>query len=712
MAEPAVRRMAVCFTVTAFVSSTLVFVVQPLAARLFLPVLGGSPAVWNTSMVFFQATLLLGYLVAHGARQLPARLRALPIIGLLLVGTVVLPVALPAGWVPPDEGQAWWLLGALLLVVGPAFLAITTLSPTLQAWFASTSHPRATEPYFLYAAGNVGSIAALLAYPVLLEPFLGLRLQGRVWAAAYCVLTVMVVLCLVLARRHAVESPTPQADAAADAPRPAWGDRGWWVLLSALPSALLLAVTQYLTTDLASAPLLWVVPLVAYLATFVVAFGRVTDTVPQWVLTWSIVGITVLGVIGLSRPRLVVVGVAATVGSFVGIALWFHLHLAARRPSAAHVTGYFAWVSLGGLVGGAGVALVAPLVFDRLAEFPLLLVAALAVVGCVERSGVRRSQVAPMFLLGVLAATVGIVTVGFAGGWGASFVVVAAGVLVVWWLGRRSVAVVAPLLLVVVAVPWVVDDEGVITRDRSFFGAFKVVAKDGEHRFSHGSTIHGAQQWEPVSLEPLTYYARDTGVGRLLTAATSTDAARSIGVVGLGVGTLVAYGRPQDRFHFFEIDPDVERIARDSSLFTFLAESAAPVEITIGDGRRQLDRSSDRFDVLVLDAFSSDAIPTHLLTREAFEMYVQRVLPGGVLAVHVSNRHLDLVPVVSSVATALGWDAHQLFVAGANWTALTDPSVPPDAAITSELRGWRALAPRTDRLWTDDRVDLVRSLKW
>ena len=705
---PGDRTTTVLFAVTAFWASGLLFAVQPMVARLLLPRLGGSAAVWNTAMVFFQATLLVGYLVAHvGLRHLPMGVHRFAHLGLLAAAAAVLPLAVPSSWSPPDGDPVAWTFLVLAVVVGLPFLALATMSPTLQRWLAATDHPSGADPYFLYGAGNAGSFLALLAYPLVLEPAAGVVAQTRWWATAYGALVVLTAACALTAhlRRRPAEATTVAHS------RPTGRQALCWTLVAAVPSALLLGVTRHLATDVASIPLLWVVPLAIYLLTFVVAFSPRRPRLGPGAATAATV-LAVPALLGWAGPVLgaslghVVVGVVA-LAAFAAVSLAAHRRLWDERPPAEDLTTFYVWVSVGGVVGGAAAALVAPVLFDSVVEFPLALAAGIAVLPAATAEPVRRAVLARMAvgvagaLLLVTGNAVGVV--GIAVWSGAVF--------------RRSPKAGAVVLAAVVALVTTVGTPGLLRRDRTFYGVSQVHEENGARVLQSGTTVHGVQRTDPARAgDPLAYYTRSGPIGEVFERVQSRRDAVDVGVVGLGAGSLAAYARPGDRMTFYEIDPAVVAIAEDPSLFTYLDVAAGTVDVEVGDGRLLLDRAEGRsHDILVLDAFSSDAIPLHLLTREAFAVYREHLADGGVLAIHVSSRFFELAPQVAALAADAGLGALER-----EDDAVTDPLGQPshwvvataDDALLAELRaaGWTAPEPAAE-VWTDDRADLLATLR-
>jgi SAM-dependent methyltransferase len=697
------RAVMALFVAATFLGAGLLFAVEPMVAKMLLPRLGGSPAVWNTAMVFFQAVLLAGYAFAHlSTIRLGLRRHPWAQAALVAAGLVLLPIAVPGEWRPPEGvAPAAWTLLVLLVVVGGPFFVLATASPTLQRWFSATDHPAAGDPYFLYAAGNAGSLLALLGYPLLMEPRYDLAAQARLWAGAYVVFAALSGACAVVVLR-ATRGSGPRGEARTTAPAPpepldsepvTGRTRLRWALLAAAPSALLLGVTRHLSTDIAAVPLLWVVPLALYLLTFVVAFARRTAS-----LTAAAARAGRLLVVPLSLSFLVPVSplwlaVALHLGAFFALALAAHGLLAAERPAPARLTEFYLWLSAGGVLGGVAAALVAPVAFDFVLEYPLALVAALALLPVGARpSGLRRSpvEVATTVGVAVFAAAVVAGAVLHAVQTGGAPVAMVVGVIALvgaYFAARRP----RPLPVVIAAVlafAVLVNLGSTLRAERTFFGVYRVVDDgDGRHSLVSGTTVHGRQDAGRPDV-PLTYYHPTGPIGQWFRAWAGDDASHRVAVVGLGTGALAAYGRPGDELTFYEIDPAVVDIATDPDLFTYVGDSAADVEMVLGDGRLSLAATDDRYDLVVLDAFSSDAIPVHLMTQEALAIYRERLAPGGVIAFHVSNRYLDLAPVLARLA-------HDADLVG---LVQRDAATAEERAAGKLASMWVLLAPGTDDL--------------
>jgi spermidine synthase len=735
--------MLMLFAVTLFVSSALLFLLQPMFAKMVLPMLGGSPAVWNTCVVFFQAALLAGYAYVHiVTARLSLRAQVILQGALLVVAAVVFPIGLHAGWTPPtDHNPIPWLIEVLVLSVGLPFFVVSTTAPLLQKWFSATGHSLAGDPYFLYSASNAGSILALLSYPVFVEPTLRLRDQSASWAIGYAVLAVLTTSCAVVAWRATQHAKVPQrtgAGAVPDgsnvagrdgfrreleaAPTLPWSRRLKWLALAAAPSSLMLGVTTYLSTDIAAVPLLWIVPLVLYLVSFIAAFGttsaRLIDAARR-ALPLIVLPLVLVLFAQSTQPALLIISLHLA-GFFV-VALVCHFELATSRPSTVYLTEFYLWIAVGGFAGGLFNTLLAPVIFNSVAEYP----AALA-VACMLSSRRFQSELAPsgwrsgvirVALVGTCAASIAILAPRFAltsQGLLASLGVPA---LLSFSLSRRPVYFGAAVGAIAGAAGLYTAGYGtVIHRERTFFGVYRVIL-DPEGRYRslyHGTTLHGRQSLDPSrSMEPLTYYHRTGPIGQLLTAFADRHPTGRVGAVGLGTGSLAPYATAGQHWTFYEIDPAVVRISEDPRYFTYLPNAPAGTCIVLGDARLSLTAAAPHaYDLLILDAFSSDAIPVHLLTREALGVYRNALAPNGVIAFHISNRHLDLQPVLANLAQdehmaalirsdAVTEESHR----GGNTSSVWLVMAQAREDLSTLLADSRWVPPRREAasaLWTDD----------
>ena len=653
---------------TLFVSALLLFSIQPMFAKMVLPKLGGAPAVWSVAMVFFQTVLLAGYAYAHLLNRLLPPGRAV-MFHLLLVGVtaMMLPIAIAPGWgAPPLDGTALWLFGLFAASIGLPFFTLSASAPLLQSWFAVSGHRQAGNPYVLYAASNLGSFAALFAYPVVIEPFLTLKTQTAAWSIGFALLAVLLSVVGLFATRAA---PAAAQAEVADDVRTSAGERMRWIALAAIPSGLVIAVTAYMTTDIAAAPFLWVVPLAIFLLTFVAVFSERPWIAHASVVRFAPFAVAPLAVSLIGGEKVFwLTTIALNLVAFALLTLMCHGELYARRPNPRRLTEFYLCTSFGGVIGGAFAGLLAPLIFNGNYEYPILIALALLCMPGFFAGGLRKAltDATPWLLLSAVLAVI----------WYATLLqppatlelpfqvllaLLAAAMLFQRQRPMRFFGLV--VLSFTVTALWRPGLAPIETA-RSFFGVHKVAeVGDGKARvLYHGTTIHGAQRLRnddgtPVSgpLLPQTYYYPGGPYSEAIGAARAVRGNLDhVAVVGLGTGTLACHRKGGELWTFFEIDPEVIRIARDPRRFEFLSRCAPDAPIVAGDARLTLEASHDRYDLIVLDAFSSNSIPVHLLTRDALAGYLSRLSPHGVIIAHISNRYLDLAPVVANVAHSHG----------------------------------------------------------
>ncbi len=688
---------------TAFASVTLLgafllFLVQPLLARAVLPWFGGVQAVWATCLVFYQTLLLVGYLYAHLGRRLGVRRQAVLHAVLLVLSLVLLPITVSSTWKPSGtESPVWWLLGLLTATVGGPYLLLASTAPLLHDWFGGLRTDR--SPYPLYAVSNAGSVLALLAYPFVVAPLLGVHAQSVVWSVAYgCFVAVCGGLSLFVAREggRVDGEPADGSDGRDEGGRPAVplpaGDVAFWVTLAACGSGLLLAITNHMTLDVAAVPLLWVVPLALYLVTYILGFaGLYRRGLWGGLLVLALGAMAVLWNWGLALPTAVQLIVSAAV--LFAACMVCHGELARSAPPPERLTAFYLAVAVGGAVGGALVALVAPHVFPDFWELPILLL--LSYVLLIVAMGRDRRTV--------------------------------------WGRGTRMVARVAFSAVFLFAaagfvVPTVARARGTVATDRNFYGVLRVQdhpagVLSAERVLRVGRIFHGGQFLDPARRDqPTAYFTKGSGVAMAIANHPRRMSGKPlrIGVIGLGVGTIATLAQPGDSIRFYEINPAVVRMAR--RYFTFLHDTPAAVSVVLGDGRLSLERDMRTpgrrhdFDVLVIDAFSSDAIPVHLLTRQAADLYWEALAPGGVIVFQVTNRHVDLAPVVRGLALHLGCRAVEITThppAGSGGTLSSWILVTKDRRLlervgpagTSIGAGARVVA------WTDDYSNLFGVLR-
>ena len=730
------RLVLVVYTAAIFVSALLLFSVQPLFTKMVLPRLGGSPAVWSVAMVFFQSLLLAGYAYAHFLMEI--RNRAIPVavhLVLLVVAVLTLPLSIANSWGdPPTSGYAFWLLGLFVVSIGLPFFALAANNPLLQAWFVRTGHPAGPDPYFLYASSNIGSFLALLSYPVLLEPMFTLRSQNLIWTGGYGLLIVLIAGCGALLLRSPGLAVADRETEESDAPAPNRILRARWIFLAAVPSGLLIAVTAHISTDVAAAPLLWVLPLSLYLLTWVLVFQSRPLLPHKWMLLAqpvAIAGVIMLLAVGGEQNLLLTLG-GHQVCFFV-IAMACHGELARTRPAAKYLTGFYVALSFGGMVGGLFAGLLAPFLFSWVAEYPILVaLATLCRPDAEERwpswtrwywpvlAALTIALIVPSWRAGTISNWIEDHRVWVAGSVG----VLAALVTLGFNASRWKILGTAALALVLIRV-YPSDDGRVITA-RSFFGVHKIVItpRGQYHVLMHGTTIHGAQKFlnddgTPVTgkPEPITYYHKDGGIGRAISAVRERKGAPlRVAVIGVGAGTLTCAAAPGEDWKFFDIDQTMVDTAKDPKFFTYFQNCAPDVKPVIGDARLTFAKEPDGvYDVIIVDAYSSDAIPIHLATREAMKIYKDKLAPQGVVVMHVSNRHLELESVVVGIADAndlrswvydedSGRDDEYIFSTDVVVSAREEADV---GSLASSDK-WAETEPTEgQRVWTDDYSNIL-----
>ncbi len=734
------------FASTLFVSAMLLFSVQPMFAKMVVPRLGGAPSVWAVAMCFFQAMLLLGYCYAHLlTRFLAPRWATLVHMGVCAAAFLFLPVALPQGWKqPPADFTQIWLLGLFAVSVGWPFFAVSANAPLLQAWFGRTGHPHGNDPYFLYGASNIGSMVALLGYPVIIEPAIGLSSQGTVWAIGFGLLVTLIGFCawllIVNARASHIDhseatlKPAMPAQAATD-----WRERLIWIALAFVPSGLLVAFTTHITTDVASAPFLWIGPLALYLLTYILVFRDPPK--PSMAILLKLQPVFIAGALisaASNGPVFWSLGAVCGIGAFFTIAMICHRTMYERRPSVGRLTEFYLWMSFGGVLGGVFTALIAPVIFPLVIEYPLLLICGLLCRRDVIESKLLQSVRVNAALV---IATVGIA---FAGAMALGSVlngtdgdplfagiaaIVAGFAAAALKSGERLFALVCVLLMVVLLQPREFTSGHV---ERSFFGVHRVLdSEDGSFRLlQHGTTIHGGQRLvapDGMSLAgvrpvPATYYYPQGPMATMANLArTALPAGKQLqgAVVGLGSGAFACNARDGETWRYYEIDPVVVKIARDPAYFTYLSSCAPDAPVVIGDARLTVAKEAPgSFDYLLIDAFSSDTVPVHLLTQEAIEMFLSRVSDNGLLVMHISNRFLDLGPVLEAAVAGQN-GVHGLIItdlvnqAGFDYNTSRVVAISRSQSTLAQVSGFSSVQKMGEAKvapWTDDYSNIVSAL--
>lgn len=672
--------MVYTYSITSILSAFLVFLIQPVMAKLALPTLGGTPAVWNGCMLFFQAMLLAGYSYAHLLTRLRGQKWQYAIhmgLALLVLALLPLPIDRMDIGIDPVAFPLGWLLMMLAYTVALPFFVISATSPLLQKWFAHTTHPLAANPYFLYAASNIGSMAALLAYPIAIEPFFSLEQQVHIWEYGIVALFAIFVVVIVISYQSAkFEAETmAQETVHIDISVPGWQRRVKWLLLAFIPASLLYSVTAYITTDLVSAPFLWLMPLMLYLITFILAFEtrlRGFKLAERLHLPLVFLALFFFVLPGLQQSAFMI----AHILCFFCVALYVHGLLSKSKPTPQHLTEFFLFMSLGGVLGGTFNTFLAPIIFDGIVEYPLLLLASCMVRVPLLQGMAQLKEKIPAVLLSVAllcAALYGVWEVFgtsqdtfFKGGdTQASIsihimrIIILAGAFgcavyfdktpMAWALVLGGMAFAAHMMLIYSGMG------KTLYQERTIFGVLRAYERnDGEvHMLVHGTTIHGVQlQDEKYKTTPVSYYYILKDVFAALPEPLRT---KPVAVMGLGTGAIACHGRKGEQFDFFEIDAEVARIASTPELFSYLSDCPPQIRIILGDARQKIaQQPKGRYGLIVADTFSSDAIPTHMITKEAVELYLDRLAAGGMIAFHISNRNIDLKPVLSAIIRELG----------------------------------------------------------
>ncbi len=721
------------FAGTLFVSASIMFVVQPLFGKLLLPLLGGTPAVWNTCMVFYQIILFLGYLYAHYLSSQQTLQKQVYIHALImLISFIALPVALPENIAPPTESNpTFWLIWTLFIAIGLPFFVVSTTAPLLQKWFSHIGHHNSHDPYFLYAASNAGSLLSLLSYPFIIEPLLGLSEQRTLWSIAYFLLALLIGVCgFVLWRcRKNTEADIPK-QATDEAPPLDWQTRVHWLLLAFVPSSLLLGLTNFISTDIASAPLLWIIPLTLYLFSFVLVFSRWSQHIHPLMLQLQPILLLPFLAFSFIEPAAISYEINLLfhlLAFFVAIMVC-HGELANQRPHTHHLTEFYLIMSFAGMLGGMFNTFVAPFIFNAVYEYPLMIVAALLLRPCRYDRDALLQLILPVILL-LIGGSIWIFSETLNQHLYSISIILTllAGVCYAFRQHALTLGLVAGLILF-----FSQGMHGLLSntlfQERSFFGVLAVKQSlltdeqqrpEKYHELFHGTTKHGAQRLKPQHLTtPLSYYSRPGPMGQLFKVFDHENAQWQVGSVGLGAGALACYAKAQQHWRFYEIDPLVVDIAKDTQYFNYLSRCAKNSEMIIGDARLSLQHEADNsFDLLIMDAFSSDSVPTHLLTQEAMHLYFAKLKPNGLLAFHITNRHLELKKVLADHAVQLKLEALiQEFkpqnpaplVVATDWVVLSKDAQQLARLQKSRRGNWQKMPLYFDiKPWTDDFTNII-----
>ncbi|MBC6444769.1 MAG: fused MFS/spermidine synthase [Alphaproteobacteria bacterium GM202ARS2] len=747
-------------TATLFLSAFLLFAVQPMIGRMTLPLLGGAPAVWITAVLFFQIALAVAYIYVDVLTRYLSFIPQIAVHAILMVLAVFfLPISL-SGIDTSDASYApvWFLASLYVITIGLPFLMNAASAPLLQKWFSTTAHPHAHDPYFLYAASNAGSLLALILYVLLIEPELGLQQQSQWWMNGFIVLTLMVVAFAVLTRQSASvggasqqAKDTPQKDKS-DTPL-TWENRLWWCLYAFIPSSLLLGSTLHVTTDITAIPLLWVVPLILYLLTFIICFAKkpiLSETVIHHLHAGVITVYALLAFVGQTRAN-VLFSFLLVMAVLLTSALLCHQKLVAARPHTRHLGQFYVWLAVGGALGGVFNVLIAPLLFDSVVEYPLMIIAACLLRP--QRLFIWHNKSAPNQdeLLWRAKIFDYIVPTAFLllAFWLISSETLLKGLVSTFadtvWLSILAVAVFSFVILLsahrpirftlIVATfitsPLIFDayNRTVLYEERNFFGVYRVIETQRSkttavHTLKHGTTVHGSQ-WRDLirRTQPTTYYHKNSPVGEVFRSLRFRNKPLNVAAIGLGAGTVACYRQGADTFTFFELDPYVAEIARDLNAFTYLDDCAPNARIVIGDARINISKEKNKqYDFLFVDAFSSDAIPVHLMTTEAIDEYFKKMKDDGIIMFHTSNRFVELALPLATYAWQRRYvykkkkyspsieDRKQYQALGGSYIIIAKTILALDDRLI-DAPGWeRIQAPPYVRPWTDDYANVLGAL--
>ena len=724
------------FCVTLFISAGLLFWIQPLIGKRLLPLLGGSPAVWNTCLLFFQTLLLIGYLYALAlSRWLSFRWQAA--VHILLITSIAIylfksPVHAPALTAVQQANPTLWLLENLLFSVGVPFFILSASNPLLQSWFSRSQHYLAGDPYFLYAASNAGSLIALVAFPVVLEPSLVLNEQYWLWRVGFAVLATLTCVIALASKPLTKERRNSAIESDANNKLPVWR-RLRWVALAFVPSSLMLGVTTYITADVAAVPLLWVIPLALYLLTLVLAFSKkqfASAASQNRVLVVGALVVTLILASGATEPAWVLI--LANLGFFFVAAMMCHGQLADDRPAVTHLAEYYLWIAVGGALGSCFNVLIAPLLFSSVLEYPLAIVIACMLQRRESRDGDRNFNYRDvMYPLGLYLLTVSLARLVGHLRPGSStiklFIVLGVPLIIInHFFRERPMRFALSLCAVMLAsIYYTGGTDRTLHVARNFFGITRVTTDSSGtiNSLYSGNTVHGRQFVDQSRrCEPLSYHHENGPLGQVMAVFNAAPANPRVAVIGLGVGAMVSYSKPAQEWTFYEINPDVINLARNSPYFTYLKNcTSGSLTVIEGDARLNLQNARDgHYGLIVLDAFSSDAIPVHLVTQQALDLYLSKLAEGGMMAFHISNRSLDLKPILADLAESrklicIGFDdLKPASLEGkdpSQWVVMARSS--PEISNLSINSQWKRLNGTTEaRVWTDDFSNILRAIRW
>jgi hypothetical protein len=730
------------FSLTLFSSATLMFIMQPMFGKALLPLLGGSASVWNTCMVFYQSVLFLGYLYAHWLSTRVSYKKHLIIhFSVMLAGLLLLPIGLPENSHPPaSDNPTGWLLVTLLSSIGLPFFVLSTTSPLLQKWFSKIGHQTSHDPYYLSIASNAGSLIALLGYPFLIEPSIGIQYQQELWSLGFIILLALVGICMLqLKPNHWADSQSQSTRQITTSTSPTLKQQFKWLILAFVPSSLLLGTTNFISIDIASVPLLWVIPLALYLLSFILVFSAKARAIHKRMLLLQPWLVAPFLAYYFSQQKLA----SFTLEIFLHLLIFFicimvcHGELAKKRPSTDYLTRYYLIMSFGGMLGGVFNNFVAPFIFSSIFEYPLMIILTLLLNPIHHRIKLylkqHGSKIVTTMYLSAFAAML-LLNIHLINPLIISAIMGSAFILAFVFYHYKKPVLYLPLfgiLMVSCAAP---EKQGnqLLHQSRNFYGILSVKQKpdlsvgnqkEEVHVLYSGTTRHGLQIVSDTNLQctPYGYYHNDGPIGSVFKDYDAVNKDWQIGVIGLGAGTLASYAKPTQHWSFFELDPEVIDIAENSNYFTYLTECIDDYQIQLGDARLALENDASRYDLLVVDAFTSDSIPTHLLTREAIELYFSRLSDSGLLAFHISNRYLELKKVLANHAQRLGLsllvqefrpESADFLTYRSDWAILSrHPETLTPLKSSKNTGQWQEIPNYARTEWTDDFTSIIHVWK-
>lgn len=721
------------FSLTLLLSAFLLFAIQPLFSKMILPYLGGSPMVWNTAMVFFQGMLLAGYGYAYFCSKIPKISIQVIVHSLLFfIFLVFLPFSINESDIPSNlENPTFWQIGLMFSTIGAPFFILSGCAPLLQRWFSFSSHKDAENPYFLYAASNLGSMTALLSYPFIVEPLFNLSEQSHIWSALYLLLACLITVSGILTLRNAKQSPfkTTISDANATLTAPTWSKRCLWLVLAFIPSSLMLGVTTYITTDIASLPLLWVLPLAIYVGTFIIAFANKKPFTTDKASLVQVFALIVL----IACPISISIGfyLILHLAVFGIITLVLHMRLADAKPTPEHLTEFYFIMSLGGVLGGIFNALLSPVIFNVPWEYSLMIIASAFFINpkkiyaeIIDKKFLSNGLLA-ISILGLTVIVFGLTFLSTTPNQhtlSAIILILMAVYLLFIWDKRMLFA--CSILIILLIRPFHVnyDNSENIFETRSFFGSKSVISHTNYLGMQSGTTLHGIQfKDEDKKTIPTTYYNIETANGQAFEDLHKRVRSPKVAAIGLGTGTIACSIEDNENFDYYEIDPVVIDMSIKYKFFTFLDKCTENPRIFIGDGRLKIqDRDDHYYDAIFIDAFSSDSIPVHLITEEAVKLYLQKLDEDGIIIFHISNRHIDLLPVLATIANALDISHVYNFTKSTTEEQKTGQQLPTKTVVIAKkpdvlsgLRdiGWTnegEIGPQFH--WTDNYANIISTL--